>query len=172
MSIYIQLANSRLLPQKGVLKRYMPQTHRAINHKLKAWFGKFHAPSLSLHARGAEPVQAFKGPSALNVLRLSTEDGREAMVDLTKVFAHMAQRDKISTADITTDLIDNELGEAVMPEPDLLLSFEPFVDLQGYPPWPIRLTEIFASPDNQGVNYQVFLRGLGKYSQATFKLGK
>ena len=94
------------------------------------------------------------------------------MVDLTKVFAHMAQKDKISTADITADLIDNELSEAVMPEPDLLLSFEPFVDLQGYPPWFIRLTEIFASPDNQGVNYQVFLRGLAKYAEATFKLGK
>lgn len=150
----------------------MPQTHRAISHKLKGWFGNHHAPAVSLHARGAEPVQPLNRQAALNVLLISAEDGREAMVDLTKVFAHMAQRDKISTTDITMDLIDNELGEAVMPEPDLLLSFEPFVDLQGYPPWPIRLTEIFSSPDNQGVNYQVFLRGLRKYSEATFKLGK
>ncbi|EMR70569.1 hypothetical protein UCREL1_2392 [Eutypa lata UCREL1] len=156
----------------GVLKRYMPQTHRVISHKLKGWFGTHHAPAVALHARGAEPVQPSSRQADLNVLLISAEDGREAMVDLTKVFAHMAQRDKISTADITIDLIDNELNEAVMPEPDLLLSFEPFVDLQGYPPWPIRLTEIFASPDNQGVNYQVFLRGLRKYSEATFKLGK
>lgn len=163
------LANSLL---KGVLKRYMPQTHRAITQKLKRWFGNYRSPTVSLHARGAEPVQPASRQAALNVLLLSAEDGREAMVDLTKVFAHMAQRDKISTMDITSDLIDNELSEAVMPEPDVLLSFEPFVDLQGYPPWPIRLTEIFASPDNQGVNYQVFLRGLRKYAEATFKLGK
>ncbi|RYP92718.1 hypothetical protein DL770_001107 [Monosporascus sp. CRB-9-2] len=156
----------------GSLKRYMPQAHRAISHKLKAWFGNYRSPSVSLHSRGAEPIQPQNRQSALSVMLLSAEDGREAMVDLTKVFAHMAQRDKISTTDITMDLIDNELCEAVMPEPDLLLSFEPFVDLQGYPPWQIRLTEIFCSPDNQGVNYQVFLRGLRKYAEATFKLGK
>lgn len=108
----------------------------------------------------------------LEVILISEEDGREAMVDLTKVLVQMVQKEKISAQDITLDVLDNELSEAVMPEPDLLISFEPYVDLQGYPPWPIRLTEIYCAPDNEGVGYQVFLRGLRKYTEATFKLGK
>ncbi len=54
----------------------------------------------------------------------------------------MAQRGKISPADIGLDLIDLELTENVMPEPELLIIFGPYVELQGYPPWQVRLTEI------------------------------
>ncbi|KAI1382144.1 Undecaprenyl diphosphate synthase [Hypoxylon crocopeplum] len=162
----------------GVLKRYMPQTHRALAHKLKGWFGKHQAPPLSLSTRGAPTIHSanreYLAPDqmALDVVLISEDDGREAMVDLTKVLVQMVQKEKISAGDITLDVIDNELSEAVMLEPDLLISFEPYVDLQGYPPWPIRLTEIYCAPDNEGVGYQVFLRGLRKYTEATFKLGK
>ncbi|XXG94614.1 Exocyst complex component 5 [Hypoxylon texense] len=162
----------------GILKRYMPQTHRALAHKLKAWFGKRQAPRLSVSSRGASTIHSANreylsnDQTPLDVVLISEEDGREAMVDLTKVLVQMVQKEKITAADITTDVLDNELSEAVMQEPDLLLSFEPYVDLQGYPPWPIRLTEIYCAPDNEGVGYQVFLRGLRKYTEATFKLGK
>ena len=64
------------------------------------------------------------------------------MVDLTKTLAEMSQRGKISPADVSLDLIDLELTENVMSEPDLLIVFAPYVELQGYPPWQIRLTEI------------------------------
>ncbi|KAI2640471.1 Undecaprenyl diphosphate synthase [Hypomontagnella submonticulosa] len=162
----------------GVLKRYMPQTHRALAHKLKSWFGKHQAPPLSISTRGASSIHSANREylsheqTPLDVILVSEDDGREAMVDLTKVLVSMVQKEKISASDITLDVIDHELSEAVMPEPDLLISFEPYVDLQGYPPWPIRLTEIYCMPDNQGVGYQVFLQGLRKYTEATFKLGK
>ncbi|KAI1489538.1 Decaprenyl diphosphate synthase-like protein [Biscogniauxia mediterranea] len=162
----------------GLLKKYMPQTHRALSRKLKAWFARHQGPVLSLSTRGETTIQTpsrdhfAQDQQTLEVILISEDDGREAMVDLTRVLAEMAQKDKISASDITLDVIDNELTEAVMPEPNLLISFEPYVDLQGYPPWPIRLTEIYCSPDNQGVGYQVFLRALRKYAQATFKLGK
>ncbi|KAI1105256.1 Undecaprenyl diphosphate synthase [Jackrogersella minutella] len=162
----------------GALKRYMPQAHRALQQKLKGWFGKRQAPPLSLSTRGASTIHTANreylshDQTPLDIVLISEDDGREAMVDLTKVLVQMVQKEKISAADITVDVLDNELSEAVMLEPDLLISFEPYVDLQGYPPWPIRLTEIYCAPDNQGVGYQVFLRGLRKYTEATFKLGK
>ncbi|KAI2629776.1 Undecaprenyl diphosphate synthase [Hypoxylon sp. NC1633] len=162
----------------GVLKRFMLETHHSLAHKLKSWFGKHQAPPLSLSTRGAQTIHSTNreylahGQTPLDVVLISEDDGREAMVDLTKVLVQMVQKEKISTADITTDVLDNELSEAVMPEPDLLISFQPYVDLQGYPPWPIRLTEIYCTPDNEGVRYQVFLQGLRKYTEATFKLGK
>ncbi|KAI0890003.1 Undecaprenyl diphosphate synthase [Annulohypoxylon maeteangense] len=162
----------------GVLKRYMPQTHRALVQKLKSWFGKSQVPPVSISTRGASTIHTANreylshDQLPLEVVLISEDDGREAMVDLTKVLVQMVQKEKIKAADITVDVLDNELSEAVMTEPDLLISFEPYVDLQGYPPWPIRLTEIYCAPDNQGVGYQIFLRGLRKYTEATFKLGK
>ncbi|ORY66382.1 Met-10+ like-protein-domain-containing protein [Pseudomassariella vexata] len=150
--------------KRGALKNHMPYVHRIVNRKLQEWFGKFQAPVFHLHCRGEESIhphnynviagRAGAEKEHFQILLLSAEDGRESMVDLTKVFAVMAQRSKLSAADITADVIDNELTEAVMAEPDLLVSFSPFVDLQGYPPWQIRLTEIYCKPDNQGVGYQ------------------
>ncbi|CAJ2501714.1 Uu.00g045670.m01.CDS01 [Anthostomella pinea] len=161
----------------GLLKRYMNRTYRTVNQKLSAWFGKNQAPPQALATRGASTLQSpnradLPRERCLTIILVSEDDGREAMVDLTKVLATMVQKEKIRPKDITTDIVDSELSDAVMREPDLLISFEPYVNLQGYPPWPIRLTEIYCEPDNQGVGYQIFLRGLRKYSQATFKIGK
>ncbi|KAJ3560936.1 hypothetical protein NPX13_g9131 [Xylaria arbuscula] len=155
----------------GILKRYMTQTHRSVSHRLKIWFGKHQAPPVALYARGAAAVRSHNR-HGFELILISEDDGREAMVDLTRVLTEMVQKEKIAAKDITMDVIDNELSEAVMSEPDLLISFEPYVNLQGYPPWAIRLTEIYCAPDNQGVGYQLFLRALRKYAQATFKLGK
>ncbi|KAI0911798.1 Undecaprenyl diphosphate synthase [Ustulina deusta] len=155
----------------GILKRYMTQTHRSVCHRLKIWFGKHQAPPVTLFARGAPAIRSHSR-HGFDLILISEDDGREAMVDLTRVLTEMVQKDKITAKEITMDVIDNELSEAVMSEPDLLISFEPYVDLQGYPPWAIRLTEIHCVPDNQGVGYQLFLKALRKYAQATFKLGK
>jgi len=168
----------------GILKNYLPETHRAVSKKLAAYFGS-HQPALTLqapHVPSIESAAAFPPRSGfdsaeedegrLSVMLLSAEDGRESIVDLTKTLAEMAQRSKISAADVSTDLVDAELTESVMGEPDLLLLFTPHVELSGYPPWQIRLTEIFHSPDNQGVGYQVFLRGLHNFAKAQMRLGR
>jgi len=166
------IMNLSVYEKTGILKQYMPQVHNIVSQKLRRWFGKHSGPSLTVFARGAEPILGRNQDPIMGLMLLSTEDGRDAIVDLTRVLADMAQKDKLATADITADVIDNELSEAVMAEPDLLISFEPYIDLQGYPPWQIRLTEIYYAPDNHGVGYQVFLQGLRKYGEATFKLGK
>ena len=54
----------------------------------------------------------------------------------------MAQRGKVAAGDISVELVDAEVSESVMGEPDLLVLFGPVVKLEGYPPWQVRLTEI------------------------------
>lgn len=54
----------------------------------------------------------------------------------------MSQKAKLSPEDISPELIDAELSESIMGEPDLLMLFGDSVVLQGYPPWQVRLTEI------------------------------
>jgi dehydrodolichyl diphosphate syntase complex subunit NUS1 len=108
----------------------------------------------------------------LSILLLSSEDGRDSLVDLTKTLAEMSQRSKITSNDISIDLVDAEISESVMGEPDLLVLFGPTVELSGYPPWQLRLTEIFHVQDNAGVGYQVFLRALYNYANAQMRFGR
>lgn len=112
------------------------------------------------------------GQDHISILLLSSEDGRSTLVDLTKTLAEMSQRNKLSPDDISRDLIDAEITESVMGEPDLLVLFGPNVTLQGYPPWQVRLTEIFHVQDNSGVGYQVFLRALHRYAKAQMRFGR
>ncbi|KAL9011479.1 MAG: hypothetical protein Q9173_003678 [Seirophora scorigena] len=153
----------------GALKDHVQRTHRAVASKLHAYFGR-HVPSLEIQAPhvpsfpdGEDPGQS---PSS------AAEDGRSTLVDLTKTLTEMSQRSKLSVNDISLDLIDAEISESVMTEPDLLILFGPYIQLQGYPPWQIRLTEIYNAQDNNGVGYQIFLRALHNFAKAQMKFGR
>ncbi|KAF4311135.1 Di-trans-poly-cis-decaprenylcistransferase-like protein [Botryosphaeria dothidea] len=173
----------------GILKNYLPATHRKISQTLESYFGPTKKPTLSLRAPNqpsfsppaTPPELAAASPSDTNnraplshltILLLSAEDGRSTLVDLTKTLAEMSQRNKITPSDISMELIDAEITESVMGEPDLLILFGPRVALKGYPPWQVRLTEIFHSPDTSGVGYQTFLRGLHKFAKAQMRFGR
>jgi dehydrodolichyl diphosphate syntase complex subunit NUS1 len=163
-------ANLRL----GVLKKHMPRVYEAVLLKFTFYFGGQH-PALSVTSPHKEGLLSPEGDSKQGHLKLhliSEEDGRESMVDLTRTLADMSQRGKLSPRDISLELIDAELSEGILPEPDLLILFGPHVELSGYPPWQIRLTEIFCLRDNQGFGYQVFLKALRNYSKAQFRRGK
>jgi dehydrodolichyl diphosphate syntase complex subunit NUS1 len=155
----------KMLIYIGMLKGYVPATHRAITRKLSSYLGPDH-PAVSLRAPHVPSIESaattttsdnisFAKP--LSILLLSAEDGRDSLVDLTTTLA---------------DLVDAELAESVMGEPDLLVLFSPIVELSGYPPWQVRLTEIYHVQDNQGVGYQVFLRALYNYANAQMRMGR
>ncbi|GAM86678.1 hypothetical protein ANO11243_046960 [Dothideomycetidae sp. 11243] len=165
----------------GVLKSSLPQLHRKIASTLSSYYGSDNAgrPTVSLRAPqipafsppAASPDPSKATPPHLSILLLSESDGRRTLVDLTKTLAEMSQKHKLSPEDISTELIDAELKESVMDEPDLLILFGDSVVLDGYPPWQVRLTEIFHVPDNHEVSYQVFLRGLQKFAGAQMRFG-
>ena len=94
------------------------------------------------------------------------------MVDLTRTLAEMSQKGKLAPRDISMELVDAELSEGIMPEPNLLIAFTPHVNLSGYPPWQIRLTEIFCLQDNEAFGYQVFVKALRRFAGAQMRRGK
>ncbi|CAD6505615.1 BgTH12-01105 [Blumeria graminis f. sp. triticale] len=167
----------------GLLKGYISATHRAITEKLSSYMGN-QQPTLSLRAPhtssiespiSTPPIEILSSTQILkhiSVLLLSSEDGRDSIVDLTKTLTEMAQRSKLSMGDVSIDLVDAEISESVMGEPELLILFTPTVELLGYPAWQIRLTEIFHVEDNEGVGYQVFLRALYSYGNAQMRFGR
>ncbi|ORY19417.1 di-trans,poly-cis-decaprenylcistransferas-like protein [Clohesyomyces aquaticus] len=191
------IPNLSIYERTGKLKNYMPDTHTAISRTLESYFGPRRKPTLSLRAPHLQsyspprtppfssttiPDSSSPSPSSndpvkhdrqhLNVLLLSAEDGRDTLLDLTKTLSQMGQNGNLHQSQITADLIDAELREAVSEEPDLLILFSPTVVLKGYPPWQLRLTEIFHLPDNKGVNYQVFVRALHNFARAEMRLGR
>lgn len=152
----------------------MPRVHDAVARKFTFYFGSQH-PGLSVVSPHKEDFSTPPGQGHLGHLKLhlvSSQDGRDSMVDLTRTLAEMSQRGKLSPRDISMELIDAELSEGILPEPDLLITFGPHVVLSGYPPWQIRLTEIFCLQDNETVGYQVFLKALKNYGKAQMRLGK
>ena len=85
----------------------------------------------------------------------------------------MAQDQKLQPSDISAELIDAEISESVMGEPDLLICFGDRVVLDGYPPWQVRLTEIYGVQDHVGgVEYHVFLKGLYRFAKAEMRFGR
>lgn len=153
----------------------MPCVYDAVIQKFTFYFSGEH-PSLSLTSPHRDEYSSSTYPeSARGHLKLhfiSAQDGRESIVDLTRTLTEMSQNGKLSPRDISIELVDTELSEGIMPEPDLLVLFGPYPELSSYPPWQMRLTEIFCLQDNESFGYQVFLKALRKYAKAQMRHGK
>ena len=153
----------------------MPRVYEAVIQKFAFYFGEDH-PTLSLTSPHKEERSSTNGAVShianhLKLHLISAQDGRESIVDLTRTLAEMSQKGKLSPRDISMELVDAELSEGIMAEPELLILFGPYVELSGYPPWQIRLTEIFCLPDNETFGYQVFVKALRNFSSAQFRRG-
>ncbi|PFH57945.1 hypothetical protein XA68_14353 [Ophiocordyceps unilateralis] len=158
----------------GLLKKHMPKIHDAVIQKFTFYFAD-QQPSLSVTSPHQEEYSSPIRQSNVGHLKLhliSAQDGRDSIVDLTRTLAEMSQKGKLSPHDISIELVDTELSEGIMPEPDLLIMFGPYPELASYPPWQIRLTEIFCLRDNESFNYYVFLKALKRYANAQMRHGK
>ncbi|RLV89334.1 Dehydrodolichyl diphosphate synthase complex subunit NUS1 [Spathaspora sp. JA1] len=151
---------------------------RYITKNLTLYFGTDAIPTFSItipHKNiiiySSENIAANKKVD-LEINLISNIDGKPTIVELTKTMCELAINGELSVKDINPELIDEELIELVGPEPDLLISFGPSLDLEDYPPWHIRLTEIYWEPDNKEVSYPIFIRALQQFSNCKVNVGK
>lgn len=191
----------------GILKSCIPTLYELVTNKLSSYYGTpSQQPRFQLFAphhpvyQSSTPTDtdpSKSNPESLTLLLLSSTDGRETFVDLTKTLAEMSQNGKVSPQDITPELVDAEISEItthpaqsdgdgdgdsvfIKPEPDLLLVFGPFLKLDGYPPWHIRLTEMYCTGDTsnglsgygEAVEYQGFVQGLWHFAGAQMRFGR
>lgn len=154
----------------GCVKAHMGELQRAVSKNMKAYFG-VPAPTVALRNPHANCVVGDDGAD-LDVRLLSRVDGKPTIVELTKTMGELTANGELAPRDITVKLIDEELCELVGPEPDLLVCFGPVLDLQDFPPWHLRLTELYWEPDNNSINYAVFIRALRKFAHSKANLGK
>ncbi|CEP62541.1 ditrans,polycis-polyprenyl diphosphate synthase LALA0_S05e07932g [Lachancea lanzarotensis] len=169
-----------LYDHDGHLKRNVDDFRSNVFHKLSKFYDPSNVPKFAVrvpqwnkvyfNTPGTETGEARK--VAIEISLLSNRDGRETIIDLTKTMAELCAHNEMKLSDITMKLIDSELTQLVGHEPDLLLYFGPSLDLQGFPPWHIRLTEFYWEQDNDQVTYAVFIRGLKKYASCKVNVGK
>jgi dehydrodolichyl diphosphate syntase complex subunit NUS1 len=103
---------------------------------------------------------------------ISRSDGRARIVEMSKSLTEDVIQEKIKYEDVNIQELDRRLSSPQFPEPQLLILFSPRIDLDGFPPWHIHLTEIFHVHYNQRFSYSVFLQGLRKYSKCNQRFGK
>ncbi len=177
----------------GVLKKRVPELRRAVFKKFTAYFGTENVPNFVIkipHLNLSYPgsidgkliedeayikeldLSGTKPTYDIEITLLSMVDGRPTIVELTKVMADLAKRGDLKAHNITLKFVDQELQQLVGKEPDLVIMFQPFLNLQGYPPWQIRLSELYWEPDNDSIGYAVFLRALQKYSTCKINVGR
>lgn len=165
----------------GLLKSLpLNDVYRAIEVRLKTYFGDSPAATFQLKSRQTEGTKVLGGPAAgstksprLLINLISQSNGRKLIVDVTRVLSDMVAQKVTKSQDITQDVIDRQLMERIGSEPDLLVMFSPTIDLQGYPPWHIRVTEIYCAPFNDNVvSYYVFLKALRNFATAKVNLGR
>lgn len=171
----------------GTLKKSIKKLNSAILRKFEAYFGTESMPNYLIKIPHLNQVFAgMKGEFIdktehgvdeeeefqITITLLSKVDGRSTIVELTKVMALMTKNGELKRSDITIKFIDRELKQLVGEEPDLIVMFTPYLDLQGFPPWHIRLSEMYWEPDNEAVSYIVFLRALQKYSTCKVNIGR
>lgn len=107
---------------------------------------------------------------------------------LNEIFSNSETKSARATAshkdtnekDASEVLVNSSALLLAKPEPDILFIFGPHVTLDEYPPWQIRLTEIFCAGQGKSrcfqghnlVEYRAFLKGLYQYSRAEMRFGR
>ncbi|KAG0376961.1 hypothetical protein BGX24_006943 [Mortierella sp. AD032] len=108
----------------------------------------------------------------LDVVILSPEDGHDRLAENVRHLGKAALRNQITSDQITTKFLDSQLS-ADLSEPELLIILKDDLDLSSYPPWHIRLTEIYHHPDQAVIPvYTMFLQALHRYAKCEQRFGK
>ncbi|KAF9154707.1 hypothetical protein BG015_000162 [Linnemannia schmuckeri] len=108
----------------------------------------------------------------LDIVILSPEDGHDRLAGNVRLLGKAALRQQISSEQITTTFLDTQLS-ADLSEPELLIILKDDLDLSSYPPWHIRLTEIYHHPDQAVIPaYTMFLQALHRYAKCEQRFGK
>ncbi|KAF9365965.1 hypothetical protein BGX34_007169 [Mortierella sp. NVP85] len=108
----------------------------------------------------------------LDVVILSEWDGHDRLAASVRALGEAALQDEVQSQDINMQLMDQYLS-AELSEPELLIVFKDDLDLSSYPPWHIRLTEIYHHPDQAVIPYYtMFLQALHRYAKCEQRFGK
>ncbi|CAA3006502.1 dehydrodolichyl diphosphate synthase complex subunit nus1 [Olea europaea subsp. europaea] len=152
----------------GKLKGNQKDLFRCLDYKASLLDGNNNHPLTKTNGNGYTRPRANGTPSeSINYIKgltiLSKQEGRQKFV-----------RDIKNLLTVEPDRIDIELVQKHIgwtSDPEMLVTFGTKQCLFGFPPWQLRLTEIFSLPSHRNITYKTFIDCLEKYSRTTQRLG-
>ncbi|XP_066138748.1 dehydrodolichyl diphosphate synthase complex subunit Nus1-like [Euwallacea fornicatus] len=148
---------------KGILKKNQDKLEETITKALPPnnhviW----HNSPNSIYKNG------FIGQK-IHVKLLSRESGKQALAQVTRNLC----KSTINHSDISIESLGKALQKDFeFPDPDLAISFGEYLNLQGYPPWQIRVTEFLSIKSHRQLRYRTFLEQLYVYGKCEQRFGK
>lgn len=104
---------------------------------------------------------------------LSSEDGKQRIVQAAQQLCRSVEKKAMSSKDINVSMLDIILRDSrKIPDPDLVLKFGPVDSTLGFLPWHIRLTEFISLPSHKNVSYEQLLGALQRYGSFHQRLGQ
>lgn len=103
------------------------------------------------------------GCEGLNII--SRSDGRPKFIrDVKEILLQCKSPD-----DVNLERVNKQVGW--LSDPELLITFGSPQCLYGFPPWPLRLTEIFTIPTHRGLPRKIFVDCLKRFSKTSQRVG-
>ncbi|CAG8510428.1 7585_t:CDS:2 [Paraglomus brasilianum] len=157
---------------EGKLKRIVQQLQHHVDAEARRFFARegnipILRVSVVYNSSSMEDIQAD-----LQIILLSRSDGRGRIVEVTKSLASETLQGNLQSDAIDVERIDQAFSDSHFTEPQQLIMFSPEIDLQGFPPWQLRLTEIFHVAGNKHFDYSVFRKALIKYAKIDKRFGR
>ncbi len=125
------------------LKERLPEM-MAKNVRLHA-IGELHMLPKNCRKQLEESIEKTKNNTALNVVLALSYGSRQEITAATRKLAEMVQRGDITPADITPELLSNNLYTAGMPDPDLLIRTSGEMRISNYLLWQISYAELWVT---------------------------
>jgi len=112
---------------------------------------------------------------------ISYDDGKPHLAKMATLLSKTMKSNEVSKMtieDMDQFILENS-GEAIETiagrDPELIIIYggtSEYFQLYGYPPWQIRLSEIYYVPGKPDITYSGFINGLFRYSRCEQRLGK
>ena len=125
------------------LKERLPEM-MAKNVRLHA-IGELHMLPKNCRKQLEESIEKTKNNTALNVVLALSYGSRQEITAAARKLAEMVQRGDITPADITPELLSNNLYTAGMPDPDLLIRTSGEMRISNYLLWQISYAELWVT---------------------------
>lgn len=157
----------------GALKREDLQSLAdAFVSALRRYYGRQSVPHIVVRKNQQFVEAGDVGDTALTVQLMAESDGKPFIVELAREFSAELRNGLLSDDEITVERIHKLHLERVGAEPDLLVMFSSYLDLEGFSPWLSRISELYCLPDNdENFSFYVFLAALRAFANVKVNLG-
>lgn len=156
---------------RGDLKKKLTELRTAIVRQQEKLFGACGPAVQVTTLQDAESFDALdKTGKSFLVLVLSSEDGRQRVVEMAASVCKAVLQNRMKVEDINVDFMDRKMT-ATLTEPSLAIAFGGLHCSLGYPPWHLRVTEIHFLPTIRKLVYQDLYAVFQKYALCQQRLG-